>query len=76
MRDHHTHTVPTCISVGVALPDMPLLQVVTLSALVTAKSAFAYSHSQSTIYKRGAQLLSPIAVVVVGIVGALLGVGA
>lgn len=55
---------------------MPLMQVVTLSALVTAKSAFAYPHSQSTLYKRGAQPLSAIAVVVVGIVGALLGVGA
>lgn len=55
---------------------MPLMQVVTLSALVTAKSAFAYPHSQSTLYKRGAQPMSAIAVVVVGIVGALLGVGA
>ncbi|SRR5258706_1222587 len=67
--------VPTCTYLGIAVPDMPLMQVVTLSALVTAKSAFAYPHSQSALYKRGVQPLSAIGVVVVGIIGALVGVG-
>ena len=54
---------------------MPLMQVVTLSGLVAAKSVFAYPHSQSAMYKRGAEPLSAIGVVLVGLAGALLGVG-
>ena len=54
---------------------MPLIQVLTLSAFVAAKSAFAYPHSQSAVYKRGQEPLSAIGVVLVGLAGALLGVG-
>ena len=54
---------------------MSLIQVVTLSTLVAAKSAFAYPHPHSALYKRGAGSLSAIGVEVVAIVGALLGVG-
>ena len=49
--------------------------VVTLSALVAAKSALAYPHSRSALYKRGAEPLSAIGVVLVGLAGAILGVG-
>ena len=48
------------------------MQVVTLSALVTARTAFAYPHSLSAMYKRGEGQLADIGA---GIAGALLGVG-
>ena len=55
---------------------MPLmLQVVALSALVAANSAFAYPHSQPTLYKRGAESLGTLGVVLVATIGSILGVG-
>jgi len=54
---------------------MPLMQVVTLSALVAAKSAFAYPHSHSALFKRGEEPLSAAGVVLLATIGALLGVG-
>ena len=49
------HNIHLFGPLGIALPDMPLIQIVTLSALVAAKSAFAYPHPHSALYlyKRG-----------------------
>jgi len=50
------------------------MRLVTLSVLAAANSAFAYPHSHSALYKRGAEPLGTLGVVLVATIGSILGV--